>query len=270
MRLDGKTIVITGAAGGIGAATAEVMADLGADLGLIDVNPRVSERAQSIVAMGRRAAAAVCDIANADQAAASIMELENRLGPIHGLVNNAGLVDNIAPLTRMELTAWRRELDINLTGPFNMIRAVIEGMASRRWGRIVNVSSAAARNGLFNQVGYAASKAGLLGLTHNVTLEYAARGITCNAVLPGLIETEKVRALPVGLIDRAIRLTPARRLGEVREVGHLIAFLCSDQAGFINGAEIVIDGGAAMNPLSFGGRDREAESDAARSRALPH
>ena len=254
MRLDGKAILITGAARGIGAATAIVMAELGADVGLLDINERVNETAQAARALGRRAGAVIGDISDFEQVNKCVTAIEREIGPIHGLVNNAGIVDNIAPLARMETSAWQRELETNLTGPFNMIRAVIPGMAERGWGRIVNVSSAAARNGLFNQVGYSASKAGLLGLTHNVTIEYAARGITCNVVLPGLIGTEKVRTMPAAILDRAIAVSAAQRLGEPREVGHLIAFLCSDLAAFINGAEILIDGGAAMNSIKFAGQ----------------
>ncbi|HEY4775805.1 MAG TPA: SDR family NAD(P)-dependent oxidoreductase [Xanthobacteraceae bacterium] len=254
MRLDGKAILITGGARGIGAATAIVMAELGADIGLVDIDERVEETRRAVQALGRRASAALCDIADFERVENSVAAIERDIGPLHGLVNNAGIVDNIAPLQAMASAAWRRELEVNLTGPFNMIRAVIPGMAERGWGRIVNVSSAAARDGLRNQAGYSASKAGLLGLTHNVTIEYGARGITCNAVLPGLIGTEKVRSMPAAILDQAIGLSPARRLGEPREVAYLIAFLCSDLAGFINGAEILIDGGAAMNAVSFSTR----------------
>jgi NAD(P)-dependent dehydrogenase (short-subunit alcohol dehydrogenase family) len=254
MRLDGKTILITGAARGIGRACATVMADLGADVGLFDINERVSETAEAVRARGRKAAFAITDISDPDQVHRGVAKVAGELGPIHGLVNNAGIVNNIAPLARMEQSAWQREIGVNLTGPFNMIRAVIGAMAERNWGRIVNVSSSAARNGLFNQVGYAATKAAVLGLTYNVALEYASQGITCNAVLPGLIATENVKRMPEMILEHAIGLIPARRLGEPEEVAYLIAFLCSDMAGFINGADIPIDGGGLLNPVVLGSR----------------
>jgi NAD(P)-dependent dehydrogenase (short-subunit alcohol dehydrogenase family) len=127
-------------------------------------------------------------------------------------------------------------------------------MAERGWGRIVNISSAAARGGLFNQAGYAASKAGVLGLTQNVTLEFAGKGVTCNAILPGVIGTENVMAMPQEIFDQAIRLVPTGRVGEPEEVANLIAFLCSDLAGYINGVDILIDGGAALNTVVLGSR----------------
>ncbi len=154
----------------------------------------------------------------------------------------------------MSHQAWERELAVNLSGAFNMIKAVIESMVARKWGRIINVSSVAATGGLHNQVGYAASKAGLLGLTKTVTVEYARHGITCNAILPGLISTELVAAMPAEIREGVVGSTPARRLGEPAEVAHLIAFLASDRAGFINGTEIAIDGGFRLNTGSLASR----------------
>jgi NAD(P)-dependent dehydrogenase (short-subunit alcohol dehydrogenase family) len=132
-------------------------------------------------------------------------------------------------------------------------------MAERGFGRIVNVSSSAARNGLHNQVGYSATKAAVLGLTRNVTIEYASQGITCNAVLPGLIGTENVCAMPKTIREHALGFVPARRLGEPEEVAYLIAFLCSDMASFVNGADIPVDGGALLNPIVLGSRKAVAE-----------
>jgi len=259
MRLDGKTILITGAARGIGRACAIVMAELGADVGVFDISERISETAEAVRARGRKAAFAIVDVSDPEQVERGVTKVRAELGPIHGLVNNAGIVNNIAPLARMEQSAWNREIGVNLTGPFNMIRAVIGGMAERGWGRIVNVSSSAARNGLHNQVGYSATKAAVLGLTRNVTIEYASQGITCNAVLPGLIGTENVRAMPETIREHALGFVPARRLGEPEEVANLIAFLCSDMASFVNGADIPVDGGALLNPIVLGSRKAVAE-----------
>jgi NAD(P)-dependent dehydrogenase (short-subunit alcohol dehydrogenase family) len=134
------------------------------------------------------------------------------------------------------------------------VRACVGAMAERGFGRIVNISSVAARGGLARQVGYSSTKAALLGLTHTVALEYAGKGLTCNAVLPGMVETENVRAMPQEIRDQALAHTPARRFGEPAEIAALVAFLCADEAGYINGAEIDISGGGHLNTLVLGSR----------------
>lgn len=254
MDLSGRTILITGAASGIGRTTAGLLAEAGAAVGLVDVAPAVEAPAAALEEAGYSAAAAEADITDPAAVAEAVAALATALGPIDGLVNNAGIVDNIAPLDRMTPEAWNRELGVNLTGAFHMIQAVIGGMKARGFGRIVNVSSGAARGGLFNQAGYAASKTGLLGLTHNAALELGRHGITCNAVLPGLIATEKVQAMPAEIIAAAVRATPSRRLGEMRDVANVIAFLQSAEAGFVNGAEIDVSGGLHLNTLALGSR----------------
>ncbi len=185
---------------------------------------------------------------------AGVAALAGALGPVNILVNNAGIVNNVAPMAKMAHDAWSRELNVNLTGQFNMIQAVIGPMIERKWGRIVNVSSVAARGGLHNQAGYSASKAGVIGLTHAVTLEYARFGITCNAILPGLIETPTVQSMPEEILDNVIATTPARRLGRVDEIAHLVAFLTSEGASYLNSAEIDIDGGFRLNTGSLASR----------------
>jgi NAD(P)-dependent dehydrogenase (short-subunit alcohol dehydrogenase family) len=254
MMLDEKTIAITGAARGIGRACALECAAQGADVALLDVSEAVEETARAVMAHGRRAAWALVDVSDVGQVGEGVAKVVQALGPIDALVNNAAIVHNIAPLAKMAHAAWEKELAVNLTGAFNMIRAVIDGMGERGWGRIVNVSSAAARGGLFNQVAYASSKAGLLGLTANVALEYGRKGVTCNAILPGLIATENVMAMPQDIVERIASGTPIRRTGKPEEVAQLVAFLCSDAAGFITGAEIAIDGGASLNALAIGSR----------------
>ncbi|MFQ5830349.1 MAG: SDR family oxidoreductase [Candidatus Methylomirabilia bacterium] len=257
MLLQGKALLITGAAMGIGRASALTLAEEGAAVGVVDILREVEETARAIAEAGHRAAAAVFDIADPVQVHEGVETIRKALGPIDVLVNNAGIVNNVAPLTRMTHGAWERELAVNLSGAFNMIKEVIGPMAARKWGRIINISSGAAAGGLHNQAGYAASKAGILGLTKTVTLEYARDGITCNAILPGLIRTELVTAMPAEIREGVEATMPARRLGEPGEVAHLIAFLASDRAGFINGAEIPIDGGMRLNLSSLGSR-REA------------
>ncbi|MBI3785897.1 MAG: SDR family oxidoreductase [Deltaproteobacteria bacterium] len=254
MPLTGRIALVTGAARGIGRAAALRLARDGADVAVCDLQPDVEDTATRIRELGRRSAAAVVDVADPVQVGDGIRQLSEVLGDIDILVSNAAIVSNIAPLTKMSHERWQRELDINLTGAFNVVQAVIGAMIKRNWGRIIVMSSGAAHGGLHHQVAYAASKAGLIGMAQTITLEHARHGITCNAILPGLIETEKVQRMPAEIRDATAAITPARRLGSMDEVAHLIAFLATEQAGFINGAEIDIDGGMRLNTGSLGSR----------------
>jgi len=254
MLLEGKVVLITGAARGIGRTTALMMAGEGADVGLVDILPEVDATAGQIREMDRRSAAAIFDIAEPDQVQHGIWKIQQKLGDIDILVNNAGIVNNIAPLVKMTHDAWSREIAVNLSGAFNMIKAVIGPMIEKKWGRIINFSSLGATGGLHYQIGYAASKAGLLGLTKTVALEHAKDGITCNAVVPGLIGTELVHQMPEEIMQAALANIPARRIGLMEEVSQLVAFLASDRAGFINGEEIHIDGGMRLNVSTLGSR----------------
>jgi NAD(P)-dependent dehydrogenase (short-subunit alcohol dehydrogenase family) len=251
MLLNGKTALVTGAARGIGRAIARVQAEHGAAVGVNDILAEVEETARAIQAAGRKSAAAVFDIADLEQVRRGVETLRAQLGEIDILVNCAAIVHNISPLSEMPHANWSRDLAVNLTGAFNMIQAVIGGMVERHSGRVINISSVAATGGWRNQAGYASSKAGLLGLTQTTTLEYARYGVTCNAVLPGLIATELVQMMPEEMKQRALGATPARRIGEMREVAELVAFLASDRAAFINGATIHIDGGGRLNTVSL-------------------
>ncbi|MEW6442469.1 MAG: SDR family NAD(P)-dependent oxidoreductase [bacterium] len=260
MSLTGKVALITGAARGIGRAAALVLAGEGADVAVADIQPEVEETARRIGALGRRSAWEVFDISDPAQVAEGVGRIRGSLGEIDILVNNAGIVANIAPIRKMTHEAWEREIAVNLSGAFNMIKEVIGPMVARKWGRIINMSSGAAAGGLHRQIGYAASKAGLLGLTKTVTLEHARDGVTCNAILPGLIGTELVHMMPEEIRARALAVIPARRLGLTEEVGHLIAFLASDKAGYINGAEIRVDGGMGLNAGTLGSRKELKET----------
>jgi 3-oxoacyl-[acyl-carrier protein] reductase len=146
----------------------------------------------------------------------------------------------------MELVKWNRELAVNLTGAFNCIQAVIDGMAAKRWGRIVNISSGAAVMGGACQASYVASKAGLAGLTKTVALEHARDGITCNVIYPGLIKSAASDAIRPDMRERIARRIPVRRLGEPRDVANAVVFLASDRASYINGAELFVDAGMRL------------------------
>ena len=244
MLLSGKIALVTGAARGIGRATALALADAGADVAVADLLPGVEETAARICERGRRAAAATFDVADPDRVRYGIAQLRATLGDIDVVVSGAAIVTNIAPFTKMTAESWQRELAVNLTGAFNVIQAVIGPMIDRSWGRIIVISSGAAHGGLHHQAAYAASKAGLIGLVQTITLEHARHGITCNAILPGLIETELVEMMPAEIRAATTASTPARRLGRMDEVASLITFLASERSGYITGSVIQVDGGA--------------------------
>ncbi|HVE87622.1 MAG TPA: SDR family NAD(P)-dependent oxidoreductase [Myxococcales bacterium] len=255
MTPDPRLALVTGAAQGIGKAIARALAQAGYLVAVSDVQPEVSAVAQELSEAGSRAAGACFDVADPSAVRAGISQLTSSLGRgVDVLVNNAGLVTNIAPVAEMAFDAWQRELSVNLTGAFNCIQAVLPGMVERKFGRIVNISSIAAWSGLARQVGYSATKAGLLGLTRTVALEHARHGITCNAVLPGLIATERVGAMPEEIRDRALRQIPARRLGDPAEIAAAVRFLASGEAAYLNGAEVPVDGGMHLHTTSLGSR----------------
>jgi NAD(P)-dependent dehydrogenase (short-subunit alcohol dehydrogenase family) len=168
-------------------------------------------------------------------------------------VSNAAITDTIGRAHRMTAEQWQRDLDVNLTGAFRVVQACLQGMRDRGYGRIVVISSGAARSGLPGQVAYAASKAGLLGMMRTVAAENVRHGITANAVLPGMVATEKVRAMPPEVLERVERSVPAGRLGEPAEIAALVAYLASRDAAYITGEAISIDGGAHLNTTALAG-----------------
>jgi acetoacetyl-CoA reductase len=219
--------LVTGAARGIGAAIAARLREDGFDVVTLDREPG-------------------CD----HQVDLRDGELPD-LGDIDACVSNAAITDTIAPAHRMTAEQWSRDVDVNLTGAFRAVQACLPGMRDRGYGRIVAISSGAARAGLPGQVAYAASKAGLLGMVRTIAAENLRRGITANAVLPGVVATEKVLAMPPEVLEQLTAALPTGRLVEPREVAALVAYLVSRDAGQVTGEEIGITGGMDLNTFSL-------------------
>lgn len=183
------------------------------------------------------------DVGDFDACKDGIAQIEADLGPIEILVNNAGITRD-KPLHKMDPDQWNAVIDTNLSSAFNTTRNVIDGMREKGFGRIINMSSINGQKGQFGQSNYSAAKAGLIGFTKAVALETASKGITCNAVSPGYIGTEMVMAVPEDVLkEKILPLIPVGRLGEPEEIGRCVAFLASDEAGFITGSTLTANGG---------------------------
>jgi len=222
----GKALV-TGAARGIGAAIAA----------------RLREDGFEVLTLDLRDADIVLDVAR---------DPFPPLEDIDVCVANAGITTTIAPAHRMSDEQWRRDIDVNLTGAFRTVQACLGGMLRRGHGRVIVISSIAALGGLPGQVAYAASKSGQLGMVRTLATETAPHGITVNALLPGLVATEQVLAMPAAVRERALRATPSRKLVEPAEIAAAVAFLARPEASQLTGQTISIDGAASLNRLSLG------------------
>lgn len=242
--LAGTTGIVTGGSRGIGLAVSRALAEWGAQVAVVARNGgRAAAAAADLSGDGHVGYA--CDVSQADQTRAVVAEVEANQGPIAFLVNNAGITrDNI--LLRLKDEDWDEVLAVNLKGSFNMIRSVTRGMMKRRGGVIVNVTSVVGLIGNAGQANYAASKAGLVGLTKSVAKELASRGVRCNAVAPGFINTDMTAELPESAVEGLSAQIPLGRLGEADDVAGLIRFLVSPAANYITGQVVAVDGGMAM------------------------
>lgn len=247
-----RAVLVTGAGGGIGRATCLGMAQQGWAVAACDRDESALETAEMARERGDRALGLVWDVRDAGAAVTAHQTAEAELGPVDAVVANAGIVDRIAPAERISEEAWREELDVNLTGAFLSIQPALAGMKERGRGRVVAVSSTAATDGLAGQAAYAASKAGLLGLVRTLALELAPASVTVNAVLPGMVETEKVAAMPAEVRNRALAAVPMKRFATPEEVASVVAFLCSDAAAYVTGAWLPVDGGIGLSNLTLG------------------
>ena len=185
------------------------------------------------------------DVADLDACLAGVQQVESELGPVDILVNNAGITRD-ATMKRMTRQGWDEVIDVNLGGCFNMAKAVWDGMNGRKYGRVVNIGSINGQAGQYGQVNYAAAKSGIHGFTKALAQEGARAGITVNAIAPGYIDTEMVAAVPPDVLDKIVARIPVGRLGRAEEIARGVAFLCSENAGFITGSTLSINGGQHM------------------------
>ncbi len=245
--LTGKVAIVTGGSRGIGRAIGLKLAGQGADIAFMDRgSPEVAAQTQAdIEALGRRALFVAGDVTDPEACAAFVQAAIDAYGKVDILVNNAGITrDDLA--MRMGIDEWKMVLEVNLFGAFYCTKAVLRPMLRARGGRIINMSSVSGQAGQAGQANYSSSKAGLIGLTKAVAREVASRGITVNAVAPGFIVTELTQDLPAELQDQLKKATPLGHFGSVDDIANAVAFLASDEAGYITGQVLAVDGGLVM------------------------
>ena len=268
--LSGRVAFVTGGSRGLGRADALTLARAGADVVVADllVESQLSaetdrygtlatvarqqglvhteETVRDIEAMGRRALAVRCDVTDRNEVEAAVGRAVDELGSVDILVNNAGTLDHVAQFHEQSPELWERDLRVNLTGAFNCAQAAWPHMRARGWGRIVNMASVAGTLGGFGQASYSTTKAGLLGLTKTLAMEGGRHGITCNAIVPGVIGTEAFEMANAAMNERIVKRTALRRPGEPQEIANVVAFLCSDLAAYVTGIELNVSGGVEL------------------------
>ncbi|MRR06348.1 MAG: SDR family oxidoreductase [Deltaproteobacteria bacterium] len=273
--LHGKAALVTGASRGLGRAIAIALGQAGAAVAVTDLliedapfnvealsqysilaghfsktgEVKTLQTAQEIQAMGSKSCAMKLDVTNLEEIKRAVKAIEDQLGPIDILVNNAAVMDNLGKFDEQEPERWNRDLQVNLTGVYNCISATWPSMTKRKTGRIINISSVAGLMGAWLQPSYGATKAGVIGLTKSLAIEAGRYGITVNAVCPGFIATEAVNLHDAFMIDRIEERTALRRMGRPEEIAHVAAFLASDAASYITGAVIPVTGGIDLLTL---------------------
>jgi 3-oxoacyl-[acyl-carrier protein] reductase len=268
--LSGRVAFVTGGSRGLGRADALTLGRAGADVVIADIQIEsdtgedaarygalaqaarsqglvyAEQTAQEICDMGRRAAAIKCDVTERAQVDEAVRRAVEEFGSVDILVNNAGTLDHVGQLGEQRPELWERDLRVNLTGAFNCAQTVWPHMKERGWGRIVNMASVAGTLGGFGQASYSTTKAGLLGLTRTLALEGARHGMTCNAIVPGIIGTEAFEFGNPEMNERMIKRTAMRRPGEPQDIANAIVFLCSDLARYITGVGLNVSGGIEL------------------------
>jgi 3-oxoacyl-[acyl-carrier protein] reductase len=268
--LTGRVALVTGGSRGLGRADAVTLARAGADVAIADilVESELSEetdswgalataaRTQGLVhtdetveeirSLGRQSIAVRCDVTEREQVAAAVARTVEELGSVDILVNNAGTLDHVGQFHDQSPELWERDLRVNLTGGFNCAQAVWPLMKERGWGRIVNMASVAGTLGGFGQASYSTTKSGILGLTKTLAMEGGRHGITCNAIVPGIIGTEAFHMANAAMNERIAARTVFKRPGEPQDIANAIAFLCSDLAAYVTGVELYVSGGIEL------------------------
>jgi 3-oxoacyl-[acyl-carrier protein] reductase len=230
--LSGRVAIVTGGSRGLGRADALTLERAGATVVVLDV-----EEANTTI---------VCDVGDRAQVDEAVKRVVEEHGSVDILVNNAGTLDHLGQFSDQRPQLWERDLRVNLTGAFNCAQAVWPHLQARGWGRVVNMASVAGTLGGFGQASYSTTKAGLLGLTRTLALEGARHGITCNAIVPGVIGTEAFAFVNPQMQERMIRRTALKRLGEPQDVANAIVFLCSELASYITGVALNVSGGIEL------------------------
>jgi 3-oxoacyl-[acyl-carrier protein] reductase len=267
--LSGRVALVTGGSRGLGRADALTLARAGAGVAIADIlvesdtsaaqgygllaqaavaqgMVHAESTADEIRALGRRSLVLRCDVTDREQVVDAVTRVVDELGAVDILVNNAGTLDHVGQLADQRSDLWERDLRVNLTGAFNCAQAVWPHMRARGWGRIVNMASVAGTLGGFGQASYSTTKAGILGLTKTLAMEGGRHGITCNAIVPGIIGTEAFHMANPAMNERIANRTVFRRPGEPQDVANAIAFLCSDLASYVTGIELNVSGGVEL------------------------
>lgn len=245
--LNGKTAIVTGGTRGIGKAIAIELAKKGADVAIFATkqNEASTNVVNEIKVLGKKVIFKICNVENVDQVNNAVAEVIQEFGKIDILVNNAGITRDML-LLQMKDEDFEKVLSVNLTGCFHMTKACIRPFMKQKSGKIINISSVVGIMGNAGQVNYAASKAGVIGLTKSIAKEYAAKGITCNAVAPGYIKTDMTQELNEDASQAILNRVPLKRYGTTQDIANLVGFLADDVASYITGAVIQVDGGLNM------------------------
>jgi acetoacetyl-CoA reductase len=243
-----RVALVTGGMGGLGEAICIKLAALGYKVVTTHSpgNSKAQEWLQTMNNMGYGFKAVPCDVADFDSCKACVEQVIKEVGPVDVLVNNAGITRDMT-FKKMTKADWDAVISTNLDSAFNMTKQVMDGMVERKWGRVINVSSVNGQKGAFGQTNYAAAKAGMHGFTKALALEVARNGVTVNTISPGYIGTKMVMAIPQEILDsKILPQIPVSRLGKPEEIAGLVAYLSSDEAAFVTGANISINGGQHM------------------------
>lgn len=243
MRFQDQVVVVTGASRGIGRGIAEAFAKEGARVACVATSEAGAKATAD--ALGNGAKAYACDVSDSEAVEDLFNKVQEEMGAPAVLVNNAGVARDTL-LLRMKDEDWDTVLNVNLKGAFLCIRAVTRSMMKARYGRIVNISSIVGQHGQAGQANYAASKAGIFGLTMSVAKELGSRGITCNAIAPGFIQTDMTESLSEEMKEHVVKTAPAGRLGSAEDVASAVLFLASRESAYITGQTITVDGGLTL------------------------